>query len=289
MNTNPKPTFSETLLEYVEEDLPTLEEIERFASGGEPPKSCKTALGDCASKILFALTRKAYPPREANKLWRAIVKHEQWVTQKLGRKSGVSVAALDYLMNEAGDWDEAVVAEVEQIETLADAATMDGLTGLYTREVFDQWIAKAVAEGRRYAYPISMLMADIDDFKMINDTHGHQTGDDVLKCIGSDFTENLRASDFAARYGGEELVAVLPHTTRDAAVKVAEKIRQAVSERFNNNLGVTISIGVAGWREESMNAPAELIQAADGALYAAKQAGKNCVSSSSEPIMLKSE
>jgi diguanylate cyclase (GGDEF)-like protein len=268
--------MSEDLLEYVEEDLPTFEEIERFAAGGKRPKSCTDSSGECAARILLAVTRKAYPPKKAEKLWQAIVAHEKWVTGKLGRKSGVSVAALDYLMNVAGDWDQAVVAEPEQIEILADAATLDGLTGLYSREVFDQWLVKSVAESQRYGEPLSLLMADIDDFKAVNDMHGHQTGDAVLKHIGSDFLSKLRSADFAARYGGEELVAVLPHTDGHSAFTVAEKIRRSVSHRFNDDLEVSISIGVACWCGD-MKGSADLLHAADKALYAAKEAGKNCV------------
>jgi diguanylate cyclase (GGDEF)-like protein len=268
--------ISEDLLEFVADDLPTFEEIERFAAGGERPGSCAGSTGKCAARILLTLTRKAYPPKQAEKLWEAIVAHEKWVTGKLGRKSGVSVAALDYLMNVAGDWDQAVVAEPEQIEILADAATLDGLTGLYSREIFDQWLAKSVAESERYGDPLSLLMADIDDFKAVNDMHGHQTGDGVLKHIGADFLSNLRSADFAARYGGEELVAVLPHTEGKSAVTVAEKIRSSVNQRFRGGLDVTISIGVACWRGD-MNDPADLLHAADKALYTAKKTGKNRV------------
>jgi diguanylate cyclase (GGDEF)-like protein len=268
--------ISEDLLEFVEDDLPTNEEIERFAAGNERPGSCTGSTGECAARILLTLTRKAYPPEQAEKLWQAIVAHEKWVTGKLGRRSGVSVAALDYLLNVAGDWDQAVVTEPEQIEILADAATLDGLTGLYSRKVFDRWLAKSVAESKRYGDPLSLLMADIDDFKSVNDLHGHQTGDEVLKHIGSDFLNTLRSADFAARYGGEEMVAVLPHTDGRSAHTVAEKIRRSVRQRFDDHLEVTISIGVACWRGD-MNGPADLLQAADNALYTAKKTGKDRV------------
>jgi diguanylate cyclase (GGDEF)-like protein len=268
--------LTKTLFASVGEDLPTFKEIDRFAAGGPRPKSCADSPGECAAKILLALTRMTYHPQKAEELWQAIVAHEKWVTYKLGRKAGVSIAALDYLLNVAGDWNRAVVTEVKQIETFADAATLDALTGLYSREVFDQWLAKSVAETRRYGDPLSLLMADIDDFKMVNDTHGHQIGDEVLKQIDADFLSSLRSADLAARYGGEELVAILPHTECDSAYTVAEKIRKAVCERFKNRLEVTISIGVACWQGD-MNGPADLIQAADKQLYAAKAAGKNRV------------
>ena len=272
-----KQHIQERLLDTVGEDLPSFTEIEQYARAGVVPECCAGLRRDCCTaKILSALTCKACAPHESEKRWRAIMAHEKWLEKQLGRNPGVSVAALDYLMNVSGEWEEAVVAEADLIENLTDAATLDGLTGLHVREMFDSWLEKAVAESKRYGDHLSLLMADIDDFKMINDTHGHQVGDDVLKKIGSDLMETLRSSDFAARYGGEELAAVLPHTRIYSAHTVAEKVRKTVSERFDGNLGVTISIGGACWRDD-MGGPEDLVAAADNALYAAKKAGKNCV------------
>lgn len=264
------------LLDSVGENLPTFEEIERFAKDGTPPKSCAGSPGDCAASILLALTRKVYPPHRAEKLWRAIVKHEKWLQDRIDRRPGISVAALDYLMNVEGEWDRAVVAEIEQIEDLTEAATLDGLTGLYTREVFEQWLEKSVAESQRYGDALALLMADIDDFKEINDTYGHQTGDEVLRKIGADILDSLRSADLAARYGGEELAAILPHTDIDPAHTVADKICRSVRARFKADLNVTISIGLACWQEEMKDAEG-LVKAADKALYRAKKRGKNQV------------
>jgi diguanylate cyclase (GGDEF)-like protein len=266
----------EEMIQSAIEDLPTFEEIERFASHGTPPKCCQSDPDDCTVKILFALTRKNYSKDSAKRLWRAIIDHEKWLARRLSRRPGISVAALDYLMNVSEDWDQAVVAESEQIDDLTNAATMDGLTGLFVREVFDSLLEKAVAESRRYALPLSLLMADIDDFKRINDNHGHQAGDMVLSAIGSLFSTNLRSADIAARYGGEELTAVLPNTRIHPARTVAEKIRHAVQEKFAGRFDVTISIGVASWKAE-MDGPTDLIEAADNALYIAKKQGKNRV------------
>jgi len=192
----------EEMIDAVGEELPTFDEIERFASDGIPPRCCRHHPTDCTSKILFALTRKKYTTSEANRLWRAINDHNAWLAERLGRSTGVSVAALDYLMNVSEEWDQAVVTESDQIENLTDAATLDGLTGLFVRDVFNPLLEKAVAESRRYGQPLSLLMADIDDFKAVNDNHGHQTGDAVLAAIGSDFSASLRSADIAARYGG---------------------------------------------------------------------------------------
>jgi diguanylate cyclase (GGDEF)-like protein len=266
----------ELIVDSVGEKLPTIEEIEQYAKIGEIPACCKDQPSECAAKILLALTRKTYRPRKADRLWKDIKKHEKYMERRLGRPCGISVATLDYLINVSGKWDQAVVAEADQIENLTNAATVDGLTGLYMREVFDSWLEKMVAECQRYGDSLSLLMADIDDFKAINDTHGHPVGDKVLKSIGAELKNNLRSADFAARYGGEELAAVLPHTKIRPARTVAEKIRIAVEKHFADRLGVTISIGVASWHSD-MRSPTGLIKAADQALYEAKQAGKNCV------------
>lgn len=271
-----KPTISEALIDSMEEDLPTVDEIDQYAAGERIPESCAGTPEECAAKILLALTHKVFSPQEAGKIWRDVVLHEEWLSQKVGRDVGISVAVLDYLTNVTGLWEEAVVVESRQIKALTDAATIDALTGLYMKGIFLQWLDKAVAECQRYGSPLSLVMADIDDFKVLNDTHGHQVGDEVLKAIGKDFLQNLRASDFAARYGGEEFVAILPHTTIDTACLVAEKIRKKVMDRFHGSLAVTISIGVASWKDEMVK-PSNLISSADKALYSAKSKGKNLV------------
>jgi two-component system cell cycle response regulator len=169
-----------------------------------------------------------------------------------------------------------VIVEEEQMGEMTDTATKDGLTGLYGREIFDHLLDKLVAEARRYQTPLSLLMSDIDDFKKVNDLHGHPMGDDVLRSIGAVFLENLRSADLAARYGGEEISVALPHTDIVSARTVAENIRKSVQQRFENDLRVTISIGVASWKR-NMVGTADLVAAADTALYAAKAAGKNRV------------
>jgi diguanylate cyclase (GGDEF)-like protein len=275
-NDRDKHTIPEALIDSMEEELPSVEEIDQYAAGEGVPKSCEGTPEECAAKILLALTHKVFSPREAKKIWRDAVQHEGWLTQKVGRDVGISVAVLDYLTNVTGLWEEAVVVESRQIKALTDAATIDALTGLYMKGIFLQWLDKAVAECQRYGSPLSLLMADIDDFKVLNDTHGHLVGDEVLRDVGKDFLQNLRASDFAARYGGEEFAAILPHTKIDTARLVAEKIRKKVKNRFHGSLDVKISIGVASWRDEMVKS-SNLISSADKALYSAKSRGKNLV------------
>ncbi|HSI37344.1 MAG: HDOD domain-containing protein [Phycisphaerae bacterium] len=169
-----------------------------------------------------------------------------------------------------------------QNEQLKVQATTDGLTGLANRATFDLFLAEHFAAARRDGKPLALLMLDIDKFKSVNDTHGHQTGDQVIRYVGRLLRTAGRADDLAARYGGEEMALILPGTNKQRAAAIAESIRRAVCARpvpvEKGSLPVTISIGVASFEAGSPLAqPAHLLKAADLAVYAAKHGGRNCV------------
>lgn len=154
-------------------------------------------------------------------------------------------------------------------------ARTDPLTGLSDRRALDERIAQLVLEagrGRRFA----VLMADIDHFKRINDTHGHPVGDEVLKQLARVIESSVRATDFIARLGGEEFCVLLTDVNEDEAVLVAEKLRVAVAGDASDAPSITISIGVAANDGELQRADA-LLAAADVALYRAKAAGRDRV------------
>ncbi len=163
------------------------------------------------------------------------------------------------------------------VETKAAEARTDVLTGLANRRAFDDKVAACFEEFQRSRRPVSLILGDIDHFKKFNDTHGHQTGDEVLRETARVLRESARESDFVARYGGEEMAIVLSGTTVDEAVRALERARQAVeTARFSSPAGelkVTMSFGVSELRSGE-EVPA-LIHFADAALYAAKQAGRN--------------
>jgi diguanylate cyclase (GGDEF)-like protein len=154
----------------------------------------------------------------------------------------------------------------------------DDLTGLATHGAFQDLLASELAEVRRYRYPVGLLMIDLDGFKSINDLYGHQQGDVVLRHAADVLWENSRDPDVAARYGGEELALILPHTDLDGTYTIAERIRQSIENmrvpllRGGGSVQVTASIGVAATSENDQSG---LISAADAALYVAKRAGKN--------------
>lgn len=170
----------------------------------------------------------------------------------------------------------------EKMEEVADMATIDELTGLYNRRALFSRLLEEQSRCKRYGQGFSLLMVDIDDFKSINDQHGHQIGDGILKGLGSFFRQNLRDSDFPARFGGEEFVCLLPGTSLEQAVSVGNKLRELItkstlSSRDNKlNLKISFSVGVASLFAEDDNID-NLIKRADDALYLAKRRGKNQV------------
>ncbi|MAT43315.1 MAG: hypothetical protein CL609_13325 [Anaerolineaceae bacterium] len=158
-------------------------------------------------------------------------------------------------------------------------ANIDGLTGLPNRRRFDKRLSEEMQRTLRYKQTTSLIFFDIDHFKRFNDTYGHLVGDDVLKELSIILNQNLRMIDIPARYGGEEFAVILPQTSAIDAYLVAERLRQAVEiNRFskNNNLQVTISLGVASAPEHA-ETPEQIISAADKALYKAKNTGRNKV------------
>jgi len=182
---------------------------------------------------------------------------------------------------------ESVAQRTEELEAanieLQIMAMMDGLTGIANRRYFDDYYERSWRTAIRMGKPISIIMADIDWFKKYNDEYGHQTGDDCLRQVANTVrNQTKRAADFVARYGGEEFIVVLPDADGDGAAKFAERVRQQVEalaiEHSQSPFGrVTISLGVASAAPRLDDDSLLLIEAADKALYTAKNAGKNCV------------
>ena len=166
--------------------------------------------------------------------------------------------------------------------TLKEMAVRDGLTSLYNHRYFQEALAQEVVRSRRTGKPCSVVFMDVDNFKVYNDTHGHPEGDGLLKTLAGMLTANLRGSDLAARYGGEEFVLLLPETSKEAALMIAEALRRVVeSHDFPGGekqpLGrVSISLGVGSFPPDGGD-PAELMAYADARLYQAKHGGKNAV------------
>lgn len=170
------------------------------------------------------------------------------------------------------------LANVNMHVSVQRQAVTDDLTGLASHGHFQELLDAQMNEVRRYDYPVALAMIDIDNFKSVNDTYGHQQGDVVLRCVANVLRKNSRDVDVAARYGGEEMALVLPHTELEGAYESAERVRVAIEQmtvpRLDGEgaLQITVSLGVAASRDGLKDA---LIGAADAALYVAKRSGKN--------------
>jgi len=175
-----------------------------------------------------------------------------------------------------------VKIEGEHIKKLEELVNFDALTGLYNHKSFQERLKEEVFLSEKVQKPVSMIFFDIDYFKHYNDLNGHQKGDEVLKTIGEIVKANIRDDDFAARYGGEEFAIILPETNEEEAIKIANKIREAVEkesfygEENQPNKVLTISAGVSVFPDRAKD-EVQLLKSADDALYRAKFFNKNRV------------
>jgi diguanylate cyclase (GGDEF)-like protein len=165
--------------------------------------------------------------------------------------------------------------------TLARLSTVDALTGLRSRRYAMESLAVEFLRVRRYHTLLTLIMADLDHFKQVNDTYGHPAGDAVLRGVSEILLSAIRATDVAARYGGEEVLVVMPQNDAEGARTLGERWRAAVENNAfvgpdGRLISVTISVGIAVF-EEGMETPEDLLTAADRALYVAKQGGRNRV------------
>ena len=176
----------------------------------------------------------------------------------------------------------AFLEKVWEIEEVNQRARTDALTGLANRRFFDEQLRRVIAETDRFGGSSSLIIADIDIFKKVNDTYGHEAGDAVLRQVGKILSEGVRTVDICARYGGEEIAILLPQTPIAGATELAERLRKNIAERAvlfeGAAIHVTASFGIAGYPETVPHGD-WLFPAADRALYLAKGSGRNCVKS----------
>lgn len=171
--------------------------------------------------------------------------------------------------------------ESEYHEEIYRLTIMDGLTQIHNQRYLLDFLERELARSIRHFRPLSLLMIDLDRFKLVNDEHGHLAGDFLLRELAERIRHSVRREDLFARYGGEEFALVLVETRMDTALEVAEKIRATVCDTpfsFDKKaIRASVSIGLATTQGEQAMTPTELIRVADGHLYAAKRNGRNRV------------
>jgi diguanylate cyclase (GGDEF)-like protein len=187
------------------------------------------------------------------------------------------VSSLRYGREKLSDANKALVETNKELHQLS---ITDGLTGLLNRKHILELLDREISRSRRYGHPVSVLMLDIDHFKNVNDTYGHQTGDAVMRRLADCLCETVRENDLVGRYGGEEFLILLPDSNARNSAQTAQRIRKMVQdleiETSNENVSVTVSIGVSSYPQYGQDANA-VICAADAALYQAKSSGRNQV------------
>ena len=175
--------------------------------------------------------------------------------------------------------DSAEMAEKNVLQELRKAASLDPLTELLNRRFIETKLQASIEELRRHGMAFGIIFCDIDRFKEINDTYGHITGDAVLRMVAGTLSENIRAYDLAARWGGEEFLLVIAHVAGKRLIKIANKLRTLVKNSFVERDGRIISVSVT--MGATMASPEEtlesLVKRADALMYAGKMSGRNCV------------
>ncbi|MEW5774299.1 MAG: diguanylate cyclase [Thermodesulfobacteriota bacterium] len=232
---------------------------------------------------LFHLTRLEMDGARAKANWDAILAHRESMAASLDRGVGLRTAVCDYFIGQGRVLESPVVIESRLLVQREDSAFRDELTGVFNRRFFNMEMRKEVARTRRSAMPFCVFMIDGDHFKAFNDRYGHQAGDAALQQLARIFVDSGRINDQVCRYGGEEFVIILPRTSKQNALMVAERFRRNVENHLitydDKPIGsLTVSIGVACCPDDATGEE-ELVRLADWALYRAKTGGRNQVSS----------
>ncbi len=226
------------------------------------------------SDLLYAVTHQYFPPDAARNLWDRILHHKNEMSSSLKRNVRIAVATLDYLSNLTAEIHAATVISEEHVADIVRLSLRDGLTGLYNHTYCYQRIDAELRTYARYGTDVSLMMIDVDDFKAINDRHGHEEGDRVLARLGAIIKGTTRETDFCCRYGGEEFAVILPSTRIQEAGTLADRLRAIVAQGLPCGRNITVSIGVSSCGKDTRT-PQALVHKADAALYRAKESGKN--------------
>ena len=232
-------------------------------------------LGAGIAKPLTKLTSTAVEIGQGNLDTRTIVSSDDEIGA-LGKAINEMAANLQTTMASRNELQNEVIQRKKAEEKLTLLATTDELTGIYNRRAFNNFAEHYIGRSKRYNEPMSLILLDIDHFKHVNDTYGHDMGDKILVSLVMIMKECIRQEDFPCRWGGEEFTILLPKTDSISALNLAERLRKSIEEHdFNIADIITVSIGLTHYKlEDSIDS---MIKRADEALYEAKDSGRNTV------------
>ena len=236
--------------------------------------------GSIACQMIFQVIADLHLDRDtAFNHWIQVNRHSLWLNEQVGRPLPLVASICDYFANqEIKLIKHPKLTTFEHFDSLVNHSTIDRLTGLFNRNCFNDTLTHLLALTQREDAELSLVFLDLDDFKLVNDTYGHQMGDMVLHKFGKLLSSSIRKSDIALRYGGEEFVILMPNTNHKDALMLSNRIRLNVKNtQFIENgtdLHISVSGGLAVYPTHAKTTD-ELIYSADSALYRAKGAGKN--------------
>lgn len=217
----------------------------------------------------------SFTDEEAENHWKNIIERMEKTEAKLNRRISIYAAVVDYFTSEERVFNSPVLVEIKVLRQTEQFAMMDGLTNVFNRRYMDLYLRKEINRCNRYNKCFSVMLLDVDDFKKINDTHGHVNGDVVLQAIARVLKETIREEDVLCRYGGEEFLIIMPETDADNAIALYPRIQEKLQEsEIYSKYKVTLSAGCANFTAHADNL-IDLLRCADISLYKAKKAGKN--------------
>jgi len=258
-----------TCLNQVEDDKKLIEELNHIAEQS----------GVKAYQIiLHILTHLDLDLQTAEASWKEIITLQKEMTETLGRSISLRTAICDYFCSVQKSLRNPKVVEIHVFERTLKNSRYDSLTNMLNRQALDDLLNNELNRAKRHRLDLSIIFFDLDDFKSVNDMHGHQAGDEVLRRVGGAILQEKRQEDIAGRYGGEELVLVLPETNKHNAAIIGERIRAGIENMAfhweDKEIKLTLSGGIASYNEETPDV-LTLVRDADHAVYKAKEQGKN--------------
>jgi diguanylate cyclase (GGDEF)-like protein len=228
--------------------------------------------------ILHIFTHVLLDPDDAEKSWKEIISLHNVMTQALKQKISIRTAICEYFCSVHKSIRNPKVVEIHVFEKTLKDSRYDGLTGLMNRQALNETLNNEFNRSKRHKEDLSIVFFDLDNFKKVNDVYGHLAGDEALTQVAKILLMEKRLEDIAARYGGEEMVLVLPETAKKNAYVLAERIRSRVESMTisweGNDIHLTISGGISAYPVDADNVRS-LIQKADQGVQRAKEAGKN--------------